>query len=197
MATMEDFAAIEPVLLPKYPSRAETWTVYHVQRHPFERSEHEWGPSLLMRFDRAWPPEVLPVWLQIIARVREAVTSLPLLAERIAFVPFTRVGRDFVLQCKPPYDGGYSTAMYGEFLASGSCRPNGWILQALADLHQGFLAWRSPEPRSARQELLEQILHATFVKPYGALFWDGDKGWHLYYPCITSAQLAAWQEASE
>jgi hypothetical protein len=40
------------------------------------------------------------------------------LQEIITFVPFYEVGTDFFTQCKPPYDGGYSTTMYEEFLGN-------------------------------------------------------------------------------
>ena len=32
---------------------------------------------------------------------------------------------------------------------------------------------------------IRRVIHATFIKPYGHLFWADEQGWHLYLPNIT------------
>jgi hypothetical protein len=194
---MEDFASIKKTIQLDVDNHlvTEAWTMYHVPEHPFGRCPNDWGMSLLYHFDQEWSPALIPVWLGIMDRIREEVECVPSLSDFIDFVPFYSVGRDYVLQCKPPLDGGYSTRMYEEFLDCGSCMPNEWILRDIHRLHQGYLDWYAKSASDPRSELMETILHSTLVQPNHVLFW-GDGRWILFQPNLDHDQVKAWQESS-
>jgi hypothetical protein len=192
---MLNFEEIKKRVILEYPLIEESWTVYHVEKHPFEKCKYDWGMSCLYHFNQKLSPEFTPVWVEINNRLQDLIHKDPTLAKIIEFVPF-HTGRDFILQSKPPYDGGYSTAMYQEFLDYGSCMPNEDILLDLAALHGGIIRILSlySHNENPKDRILSKIIHTTFIKPNNDLFWGGDNNWFLYKPGIGFEDIKLWQE---
>lgn len=191
---MRDFLQIAEQLDAWFPCSQELWTQYHLKVSPYPPCSFDWGRCLAYHFDRGVP---ITVWLEIVEHVKSWVESRPKLKKIIKFVPFYEVGTDFFTQCKPPYDGGYQTRMYEEFLHYGSCRPAPWFYRQIAKLHERMEEARQPSRDDAREELLSQIAHATFIKPYHHLYWLDKDGWAVYQPNISTEDILAWSKLSE
>lgn len=173
--------------------QTDLWTVYHVSEHPFERGPFDWGPAYLYVFPPQGTFSVRNCWLDLQEAVKTSIAANPQLTALITWVPFSYVGTDCLLQAKPPYDGGYSTTHYGEFLSDGSCVPLPDILLSVAQVQAATvtaLDWAG-RTESSRAGLITRVLHATLIKPYSHLFWD-DGTWRLYYPAITRQDVAEW-----
>ena len=190
---MRDFSQLAQQLHPRVPLLAELWTFYHLQEHPYPRCPSDWGKCLAYHFDRGVS---VASWLPLVGAVRNWVESQPELREVIKFVPFYEVGSDFFTQCKPPYDGGYPTTMYEEFLYHRSCEPAPWFFQQLAALHEKVAEALRSLRNGPKDVLLSKAIHATFIKPYGHLFWADEDGWALYQPNISVADVREWEKVS-
>ncbi len=192
---MDDFAAISAALHPEHPRAVndDAWTEYLVESHPFDPGHRHWPYAYLWHFDRRWPTDIIATWVAVTERLAEVAGANAKLCGRVEVLRPLRVGRDYLLLVKPPYDGGYSTTRYGEFLQWGECQPNADILAALATLHTGMLECM----RHPSNSLLDTLLHASFVRPHDQLLWDGDEGWTLYWPQVTLRQLLAWRDDGE
>jgi hypothetical protein len=49
---------------------------------------------------------------------------------------------------------------------------------------------------SAGEKMLGKVVHATFIKPYGHLFWRDYAGWAVYWPNITGDDVREWDSPS-
>ena len=161
---MRTFASLQNELSLKRSHQASLWTTYFTHEHDYDRCEVDWGPSHVYHFDQ---DVLLSDWLNLNTCLTNWIESQSKL-NNVRVVPFYEIGSDFLVQCKPPYDGGYSTDMYAEFLNSGSCQPAPWFYQQLAGLHENVsecmnalggvdsdaesricLLYTSPSPRDA------------------------------------------------
>lgn len=184
-----DFAQLALVAQARIPMAAELWTCYHLGTHPYTKCDADWGMCLAYHFDRG---ASIQLWLDLVGRVRDWIEARPELQEIIEFVPFYEVGTDFFAQCKPPYDGGYAMTGYEEFLSCGDCEPAPWFYHQLAELH-GRVAEAMRSLRTGQEgELLRKVVHATFIRPYGHLFWQDDEGWAVYQPNVAAGDLREW-----
>jgi hypothetical protein len=192
---MHTFKQLNDELQAQYPLTAEFWTYYHLNKYNYPKIDLDWGQCLVYHFDKGIS---ITLWLELVKTI-ENLISLSTLKKIIYFVPFYETGVDFFSQCKPPYDGGYSTSMYEEFIQYGSCKPPESFSQQLQDLRtQINQAINSLSlSKNAKDKLLSKIIHNTFIKPYGQLFWleDCDEAnWAIYYPSITVEDIEAWQK---
>jgi hypothetical protein len=186
---MRDFAQLALETHPRFPMAAELWTWYHLETPPYPKCDADWGACLAYHFDRGAP---LEPWLRLVGHVRRWVEGRPELQEIIEFVPFYEVGTDFFAQCKPPYDGGYPTTRYEEFLYHGDCEPAPWFYHQLAELHRRVAEAVRSIPSGPEGELLRKVVHATFIRPYKHLFWQDEDGWAVYQPNIAADDLREW-----
>jgi hypothetical protein len=187
---MRDFAQLALEAHARLPMTAELWTWYHLDLHPYPKCDSDWGVCLAYHFDRGAPIEP---WLRLVGHVQHWVESRPELREIIEFVPFYEVGADFFAQCKPPYDGGYPTTRYEEFLYHGDCEPAPWFFQQLAELHRQVAEALRSFPSDPEGKLLRKVVHATFIRPYEHLFWRDEDGWAVYQPNIGADDLQEWE----
>ena len=186
---MREFKQLVSETIARYPMAAELWTFYHLETHPYARCDSDWGMCLAYHFDRS---VLLDPWLQLVIRVQDWVQSRPELREIVEFVPFYEVGADFFTQCKPPFDGGYPTTHYEEFLDHGSCAPAPWFYQQLAELHRRVAEAIWSLPSDATGRLLRKVVHATFIHPYAHLFWKDEAGWAVYQPNVAVEDVQEW-----
>ena len=163
---------------------ANYWTTYSLGDHDFERCEFDWGRSHVYHFDRGVP---LAHWLNLNTWLNNWIDSQSDLT-CVRVVPFYEIGNDYLVQCKPPYDGGYSTDMYAEFLDSGSCQPAPWYHQQLASLHEKVSECMNCLGH-VDSSLESRIVHASLIKPNDQLFWADGDGWNLYYAEIGADDL--------
>ena len=147
------------------------WTTYLLDQHDFVRCDVDWGPSHVYHFNK---DVSLTDWLALNTRLTSWIKSQSKL-ENVRVVPFYEIGDDFLVQCKPPYDGGYSTDMYAEFLNLGSCKPSPWYFHQLATLHQNVTECMN-ELGHVDSDLRSKLVHATLIKPNGQLFWADEEG---------------------
>jgi hypothetical protein len=168
---------------------AELWTFYHLGTHPYPKCHADRGECLAYHFDRGAP---FQPWLDLAGRVRDWVESRPELEEIIEFVPYYEVGTDFFTQCKPPYDGGYPTTRYEEFLYHGTCEPAPWFYHQLAKLHGRVAQAVRSLGTGLDSEVLRRVVHATFIRPYEHFFWYDEQGWAVYQPNIAADDLREW-----
>jgi hypothetical protein len=191
---MRDFAELALDGQARFPITAELWTWYHLGNSPYPKCDADWGMCLAYHFDRGAP---IKPWLELAGRVRDWVESRPELQEIIEFVPFYEVGTDFFAQCKPPYDGGYPTDHYEEFLYHGNCEPAPWFYHQLAELHRRMVEAMRSLRSGQESELLRKVVHATFIRPYRHLFWQDEQGWAVYQPNIAADDLWEWASLVE
>lgn len=186
---MRSFSQLAEEQNARFPMQHELWTFYHLETSPYQRCSFDWGMCLAYHFDRGTE---ITAWLDLANQVKDWIESQPDLAEVVRFVPFYEIGTDFLTQCKPPYDGGYSTEMYDEFLHHGSCEPAPWFFEQLASLHVRVVD--ALRDSSTKGTLLSRIIHATLIKPYTHLFWLDEEGWALYQPSISVEDVRQWQQ---
>jgi hypothetical protein len=191
---MREFAQLAGEANPRFPMAAELWTCHHLATHPYARCDLDWGVCLAFHFDRGVP---LGSWLRLVNTVRNRVEHQSELREIIRFVPFYEVGADFFTQCKPPYDGGYPTTRYEEFLYHGDCEPAPWFYQQLATLLQRVAETNRSLPDDPTGRLLRKIIHATLIRTYLYLFCQDDDGWAVYQPNISTTDVQAWTSMSQ
>ena len=108
---MRSFASLQSVLSLKRSHQADLWTTYLTHEHDYVRCEADWGPSHVYHFDR---DALLSDWLDLHTCLTNWIESQSKL-NNVRVVPFYEIGSDFLVQCKPPYDGGYCTNMYAEY----------------------------------------------------------------------------------
>src|SRR5262245_22226125 len=190
---MRDFARLAAEANAQHPAQAELWTRYFLDPHPYSEANEPSEVCLAHHFDRGLR---FATWFQMVSAVGAWVESQPGLHETIEFEPFYEVGTDFFTQEKPPYDGGYSTGMYGEFLNCGDCEPAPWYYQQQAELYLRVAEALHPLRGNAKDELLRKVLHATFIRPYRHLFWRDVDGWAVYQPNITADDVRACERLS-
>ncbi|HEU4328421.1 MAG TPA: hypothetical protein VFS21_35110 [Roseiflexaceae bacterium] len=198
---MRDFSQFAQQTGPRYPSQRALWTVYHLETHPYPRCGPDWGVCLAYHFDRGVH---LRPWLELAEAVRAWIEAQTALEPVVQFVPFYEVGSDFFAQPKPPYNGGYHTEMYEEFLRHGSCEPAPWFFGQLAELHRSAAealraarnsAWQQNQQDSGtREALVRRVAHATLITPYRHLFWRDEEGWAVYQPSIGAEDVREWVE---
>jgi hypothetical protein len=190
---MRDFAKMAGELRPRFPTTAEMWTCYHLETNPYPLCDVDWGVCLAYHFDRGFP---FVAWLGLVNRIRDWVEARSELRDIIKCVPFCELGTDFFTQSKPPFDGGYSTSHYEEFLYYGDCEPAPWFHGQLAELHSRVAESAHTLRSNTEEALLRRIVHATFIRPYSHLFWLDEAGWGMYTPCITADDIREWTKLS-
>lgn len=181
---MRTFDLLRNELLLKRSHQTNIWTTHSLVQHDFERCEVDWGPSHVYHFDK---DVSLPDWLDLNNRLIRWIELQPEL-KNIGIVPFYEIGDDFLVQCKPPYDGGYSTEMYAEFLNHASCQPAPWYFKQIASLHENVMECMNSLGH-VDSDPLSKIVHASLIKPNGQLFWADEDGWTLYYGEIESGDI--------
>lgn len=137
-----------------------------------------WGMSQLVHFDR---DVSVANWTALRERVTRILRSDEELERVIAFVPYQEVGTDFIVQCKPPYDGGYFLNSLHEWLTYGdTCMPPEACESAYAHLQAGIERVIRALPSTDR-ELHEHVIRLTFTatSESGLQFVEGE-GWRLY-----------------
>jgi hypothetical protein len=145
------------------PMQLRTCTLYQLRTGAIttQRDPADWGMSCIYHFDH--PLDLAP------HRALEAMlVDLP-----VRLPPFYEIGDDYVIQVKAPYDGGYATSRYGEFLATGDCKPPPGFVLAHAQLLDRIIEHHDP-----------RALHPHLVQPHSDLFYDdaSDPPWTLYGP---------------
>ena len=95
-----------------------TGTLYQLRTPQGLQSPFDWGMSNVFHFDRELSAAI---WISLRERVQHLLQADEALRDLITFVPYTEVGADFVVQCKPPYDGGYFLSSLNEWLEHGDC----------------------------------------------------------------------------
>jgi hypothetical protein len=88
------------------------------------------------------------------------------------------------VQSKPPYDGGYSTTAYGEFLEHGWSRPADEFFQHLAGLYLAVTTSLAKVREDQSGEITRKLIHQSLVRLWAELFWLDDDGFALYRPRI-------------
>ena len=176
---MRSFASLQSVLSLKRSHQADLWTTYFTHEHDYVRCEADWGPSHVYHFVR---DVLLSDWLDLNTCLTNWIESQSKL-NNVRVVPFYEIGSDFLVQCKPPCDGGYYTNMYAEFLNCGSCEPAPWFYRQLASLHENVAGCMNTlgHPDSNPES---RIVHASLIMPNDQLFWTDEDGWDLYYANI-------------
>lgn len=173
----------------RFPMAAELWTWYQLGTHPYAKGDASWEVCLAYHFNRGIPIEP---WFRLVNHVRDWVEGRPELRKIIEFVSFYEVGTDFFTQRTPPFDGGYPTTRYEEFLYHGDCEPAPWFYHQLAELHARVADAMRSLRSGPEGELLRKVVHATFIHPYGHLFWQDEEGWAVYQPAIAPDDLRVW-----
>jgi hypothetical protein len=190
---MQDFSQLAKQMHAQFPTQHELWTSYHLEVNLYAKCSFDWGPCLAYHFDRGVS---INTWLEMVEHVRGWVESQPNLQQIIGFVPFYEVGADFFTQCKPPYDGGYPTTKYAEFLYHRDCAPAPWFFQQLAQLQERVVEALPTAQNSAMEALLSRIVHATFITPYEHVFWLDEEGWAVFQPNIGVSDVREWEKLS-
>jgi hypothetical protein len=147
------------------PMQLRGCTLYQVRTDAVvvARDPADWGMSCVYHFDRAID---LAPHRALEAQLRDLPVRMP---------PFYEIGDDYVVQVKAPYDGGYNTSRYAEFLEGGDCKPPPGFVLAHAQLLDLVI-----EGGATR------ALHPHLVQPHSDLFWDDarDPPWTLYGPRV-------------
>ena len=151
--------------------------------HQFKTPERlqsplNWGMSNAFHFNKDVSASD---WVSLRERVERVLHADEELRDLVRFVPYAEVGLDFVVQAKPPNDGGYFLCSMIEWLAYGeSFRPSEACEMANARLQAAVR--RVLESLSATGEtLLEHAVRVTFTEDSACQlqFIEGE-GWHLY-----------------
>ncbi|MDY3551646.1 hypothetical protein R5W24_000724 [Gemmata sp. JC717] len=176
----------------KFPVTMELWTSYSLTRYP--EPKQSWEQWVGYHFDRGTSAQN---WWSLFTAVQRWIELQPSLRRLIHFTPVPELGTDFFVQLNPPYDGGYSTAGYGEFLEYGSCEPHPHFFHQIATLHQECASALRTLDVSPRSELLRRVVHATLIRPAGGAFWADNEGWHVYKPTVNAEDVLLWAALNE
>lgn len=186
---MRDFKQLANQADAKFPVTMELWTRYVLDdsRYPVHKSA--WEAWIGYHFDRGVSVQD---WWALVSAVQQWTEAQPALRRLVHFVPFAEIGSDFVVQLNPPYDGGYCTSRYGEFLEEGTCEPPPEFFQQIATLHLECATALRTLGTEPKDKILRRVIHATLIKPTSRVFWAGDEGWTVYSPNIGIDDLQLW-----
>jgi hypothetical protein len=183
------FAQLLGELEIRYPLQQDIWTLYQITSVAEVKCPDDWGMSLVYHFNRG---TALQPWLEIYTQLVSIVHAHAYLNEVVEFVPLYEIGVDFLIQCKPPYDGGYSTAMYAEHVAQGNLIPPSEYAPQLTGLRSHVSAMLQALRNSANQETLMRALSALFIAPNSALYWNENR-WAAFIPNFSLGDVTAPQ----
>lgn len=169
---MREFSDLSLVLnLDKPPISLVGADLYQIQHHPYQKCKYDWGMICVYHFKDS---DDFKQWSTLTSRIHELITQNRSL--NVEMVPIYEIGADFVIQCKPPYDGGYSTSKFSEYVNYADCRPDLDFLPALFDLYTNVSLYLPQLNCSDRR-----LIHSQLIKPNNWLYW-GDESWSLYLP---------------
>ncbi len=125
--------------------------------------------SCIYHFDGHLAPALIPRFLELTSMVDLHIGKLGL-ESAVRLVPYYEVGSDFLVQAKAPYDGGYSTSRFGEFIVDGDCKPPPGFVLSRAQLCEVLIEQRGKldAGSAARTQLLSTVLHTcwTLFRPW-------------------------------
>ncbi|WP_431262432.1 hypothetical protein ACQ859_20100 [Roseateles chitinivorans] len=164
-----------------------TGTLYQFNKPQDLHDPHSWGMSFVIHYNR--DVDVLD-WVALRERVVRIFSSDDELKRVVTFVPYAEVGTDFIVQSKPPYDGGYFLSSLHEWTTEGdTCRPPEGCESSYAELQAAVERVISALP-AAERPLLEPVIRSTFTMNAGSwLQFVGDDGWVLYELEISTAHI--------
>lgn len=186
------FAQLPAELEIRYPIQQDIWTLYHMTSVADAKSPYDWGMSLVYHFNRG---TALQPWLEIYTQLVSVVHAHSFLKEAVEFVPFYEIGVDFLVQCKPPYDGGYSTAMYAEHLEEGNLTPPVEYASQLGVLRNHVSSLLQAPRKNANEGILMRTVSALFMAPNSTLYRD-ENCWVVFVPDISPGDVADWSNAA-
>ncbi len=184
------------------PVQAAQWTLYQCPSDAFlrrgaSRDPADWGMVNVYRFDRGLPPALIPRIVELDVAIRLQISNLGL-ANVVRLVPHYEVGLDYVVQPKPPYDGGYDSSRFGDFVCHRECKPPPGFVRSRAELLDVLIEKQASVDGGsrARTNVLRAVLHNSLIRPWSELFWDvtAPVPWVLYRACIEPEEVEAWIE---
>lgn len=168
------FAAFQETVPLARASKLRYGDVYFCKTLPSHQSEHDWGMSLVQHFHGR--PSV-DAWLAMRSKLEQAVRGDDALARLVCLVPYHEIGADYIVRCKPPYDGGYSAAALLEWQEYGEGTPLPGCQASYAALVARVKALRlrldAIDPECA------QVLGESLSGENSDLFFNGEQ-WVLY-----------------
>ena len=155
-----------------------TGTLYQFKTPERLRSSFDWGMSNAFHFEKDVPAAT---WVSLRERVEQVLRADEELRDLITFVPYSEVGVDFVIQCKPPFDGGYFLSSLNEWIEHGdSCRPPEACEVSNARLQAGVQRVIQGLPAGG-SELLAHVIRKTFTEDTASqLQFIEDGHWRIY-----------------
>jgi hypothetical protein len=197
---VDRFESLERRIAVGPPCANQKWTLYQIESAKLlgpglERDPADWGMACIYRFDRSLPPAVVPRLLALTAELGRQLGRMGL-AEVVRIAPYYAVGADYLAQVKPPYDGGYNTSRFGEFVAHASCKPPPGFVIAHAGLVDALVERLSVVDAGvpARSDVVRAVLHASLIRPWHDLFWEDSRSmpFVLYQLSVEPQVLASW-----
>ena len=120
------FAEFQKVASLTTPIKCARGLLYQCKTLPEHVSPHNWGISVVVHFDGTISMEK---WMSRRCEVEAAITGAVNLKNLVTLIPYCEIGSDFLVSCKPPYDGGYSADMLKEWMEykEGGAPPDGCV----------------------------------------------------------------------
>lgn len=200
LVLVDSFEALERQVALSPSITGDQWTLYQgrsdeVVPKGVSRDPADWGMTCIYRFNREWPSVLLPRFVELRSELVAQVARLGL-ESKIRLVPYYKVGADYLIQPKPPYDGGYTTSRFAEFVSDAECKPPPGFVLSHAELLDALIEKQDmiDAGRSSHTELVRTVLHNSLIRPWSELFWDDERDvpWVLYRPCVERYALESW-----
>lgn len=117
------FAEFQEVVSLVNPIRSGRGSLYQCKTRPEHSSRFNWGMSFVFCFDGSASIEK---WLSLRSRVGSLIAGTNL-RHLVTLITYCEIGTDFIVSCKPPYEGGYSASTLQEWIEyrEGGAPPEG------------------------------------------------------------------------
>lgn len=173
----------------------QLWTKYTIPSGMLSSKENMMG-DYLISFKKQ---DDLITWIKIYEAVIRKLSTISDIDSCLEIIPLKQFD-EYSIQQKRPFNEGYTTKSYAEFLEYGSCRPNEWIIESLTELHTRMLDLYTFDEDDINEiefenheAIILNIIHRTFLKPTFELVWGGDEQWLMYLPCIEIKHINDWK----
>lgn len=168
-----------------------TNNIYKKYLVPYElipKEEYRVFGCFLMNFK---DKNLMKAWLEIYQLVVNKINSISGITQLLKIIPIKKFDENTIEQARP-FNEGYTSSAYEEFLNFGSCQPNEMILQNLCSLHVALVNIGIFDGFSSKESIILNVIHKTLVKPNSELVWG--EQWLMYLPVIELDHLLKWEK---
>lgn len=173
----------------------EIWSKYLVPHKVLPDRGCKTFGSYILHFNSE---ELLNAWKEIHEQVIKKLKSIEGIEEYLTIVTIEDFDEISILQ-ERPFNEGYTTDSYDEYLNYGSCKPNEWIIEGLYNLRIKLLELDtfdeneiSENDLKERDSVIGNVIHKSILKPNSNLVWS--EPWCLYLPAIETVHLQVWNK---